>query len=89
MSDPIGAACTIVFTDEYLYGADDVWTVYISFSPAPSVEESDKEGAVDAYGVADSDIFFYCKDEAELKTLSNKNSKEDFWVKDYTLEYLN
>ena len=87
MSDPIGATCTVVFIDE---DVDDVWrTVYVSFSPAPSEEETDKEGAVDAYGVLDDEIFFYCKDEAELKTLTNKYNKEDFWVKDYTLEYLN
>ena len=85
MRNPIGATCTVVFIDE---DVDDVWrTVYVSFSPAPSVEESDKEGAVDAYGVADNDIFFYCKDEAELIALTNKDNKEDFLVKDYTLEY--
>ena len=60
----------------------------MSFSPAPSVEESDKEGAVDAYGILDNEIYFYCKDEAELKELTNKDNKEDFWVKDYLLEYL-
>ncbi|MEI8108885.1 MAG: hypothetical protein WCI46_13810 [Verrucomicrobiota bacterium] len=85
MSDPIGATCAIVFTGD---DDDDVWAIYISFSPAPSEEESDNEGAVDAYGILDNEIYFYCKDEAELKELTNKDDKEDFWVKDYTLEYL-
>lgn len=81
---PIGAYCNIKFDD-----GDEVDGYYISFSEPPSFEEDENpEGMTDKYGVNDDHIFYYAPDgEAELKTLSEPNPRNDFQILSYELEY--
>ena len=73
---PIGASCAIRYHD-----SEDYFYAYISFG----TWEDDAQR--DSCSVLDSNIFFYCQDLQELKSLTAADNGGDFIVKAYALEY--
>ena len=73
---PIGASCAIRYHD-----SEDYFYAYISFG----TWEDDAQR--DSFSVLDSNIFFYCQDLQELKSLTAADNGGDFIVKAYALEY--
>ena len=78
---PIGAYATVQWLD--LEGNPEDGTEYsdVYFSFGQFEDDTD----CDSFGVHDANIFYYAEDEVDLKRL--KNSKYDFKVIDYELEY--
>lgn len=72
MTKPIGAEATIKYLDD----GTILENVYFSFGEY--IEERNE----DSYGVNDLNIFFYCEDEADMKSLMTEGG-EDFVVLSY------
>ena len=75
-----GALVMRIWDDEQDEDPDDVeCEVYVSFG------EYDEKKNCDSFGVNDDKIFFYCKDEEELKTLAKPNNGNDWFFTSYDL----
>jgi hypothetical protein len=75
--------CNILFNN-----GDHCNGYYVSFSAPPDYDEDYYDGANDAYGVNDDQIFYYAPDGVdELEILSKPNPNNDFRILSYELEY--
>jgi len=77
----IGATCEVHYHDDNDPDSHSIW--FISFG---TIEDDETH---DSFGTLDENIAFYCPNgEEELKQLMKRDNKEDFWVEEYELEYL-
>jgi hypothetical protein len=76
--NPIGAHAVIRWLDT----GEEGDSYYFSFGEY----DEDNEPDHDSHGVRDDKIFFYCEDEASLKSYMTEGM-EDFVVVNYELEY--
>jgi hypothetical protein len=80
---PIGAYATIQWEDE---PDQTIGGYYFSFGDEPDFNNETEEYGEDSFGMPDSEIFFYCNGEHQLKSYMTKG-KEEFIVLDYQLVY--